>query len=82
LAERTILVCDVCGKPATETISIKTNGGNFNKDLCATYVAELTNGARRPQRGRRPGTKSAATSTCKAQTTARRRRASARKAAA
>jgi hypothetical protein len=52
MAERTIVVCDVCGKPATETVTIKVARGNFAKDLCATHVAELVAGARRPRPGR------------------------------
>ena len=35
MAEKTIVVCDVCGKPATETVTIKVARGNFAKDLCA-----------------------------------------------
>ena len=52
MAERTIVVCDVCGKPATETATIKTSRGNFAKDLCAQHVADLTAGARKPRPGR------------------------------
>ena len=52
MAEQTIVVCDVCGKPATETVTIKTARGNFVKDLCAQHVTELTAGARKPRPGR------------------------------
>jgi hypothetical protein len=52
MAERTIVVCDVCGKPASETVTIKVSRGNFAKDLCATHVTELIAGARRPRPGR------------------------------
>jgi topoisomerase IA-like protein len=52
MAEKTILVCDACGKPAVETVTIKAARGNFVKDLCATHVNELVSGARRPRRGR------------------------------
>ena len=52
MAERTIVVCDVCGKPATETVTIKVARGNFAKDLCAIHVTELVAGARRPRPGR------------------------------
>lgn len=52
MAERTIVVCDVCGKPAAETVTIKAARGNFAKDLCATHVTELVAGARRPRPGR------------------------------
>ncbi len=52
MAERMIVVCDVCGKPATETVTIKAARGNFAKDLCAAHVTELVAGARRPRPGR------------------------------
>jgi hypothetical protein len=55
MAEKTILVCDVCGRPATETVTIKTKSGNFVKDLCDAHVRELTAGARKPRPGRRKG---------------------------
>jgi hypothetical protein len=52
MAEKTILVCDVCSKPAAETVTIKVARGNFVKDMCATHVNELVGGARKPRRGR------------------------------
>lgn len=52
MSEKTILVCDVCGKPAAETVTIKVARGNFVKDLCGTHVNELVGGARKPRRGR------------------------------
>jgi hypothetical protein len=52
MAEKTIVVCDVCGKPATETVTIKVARGNYAKDLCAAHVTELIAGARRPRPGR------------------------------
>jgi hypothetical protein len=55
MAERTVIVCDVCGKPASETITIKANSGNYAKDLCAAHVAEFIAGGRRPRPGRRKG---------------------------
>jgi hypothetical protein len=55
MAEKTILVCDACGKPATETVTIKVERGNFVKDLCGTHVNELVAGARKPRPGRRKG---------------------------
>ncbi len=56
MGERTILVCDVCGEPAAETVTIRVGRRNLVKDLCATHVAELVKGARRPRPGRRKGT--------------------------
>jgi len=52
MAEKTILVCDTCSKPAAETVTIRTARGNFVKDLCSSHVNELTAGARKPRRGR------------------------------
>lgn len=52
MAEKTIVVCDVCGKPANETVTIKVARGNYAKDLCAAHVTELVAGARRPRPGR------------------------------
>lgn len=52
MGERTILVCDTCGKPASETVTIKVARGNFVKDLCASHVTALIAGARKPRRGR------------------------------
>ncbi len=53
MGERTILVCDVCGRPAVQTVTIKVGRQNWTKDLCQTHVDELTSGARRPRPGRR-----------------------------
>jgi len=55
MGEQTILVCDVCGKPAVETVTIRVGRRNFVKDFCSTHLSELTAGARAPRRGRRRG---------------------------
>jgi hypothetical protein len=55
MAERTILVCDECGRPAAETVTIKAARGNFVKDLCTAHVTALVAGARKPRPGRRKG---------------------------
>lgn len=55
MAEKTILVCDVCGRPAAETITIKVSRGNYVKDLCSAHVTELIAKARKPRPGRRKG---------------------------
>jgi hypothetical protein len=55
MAEKTILVCDACGRPAAETVTIRVGRGNFVKDLCSTHVSELIAGARKPRPGRRKG---------------------------
>jgi hypothetical protein len=53
MGEQTILVCDVCGKPATQTATIRVGSRNYVKDYCSTHLAELVSGARAPRRGRR-----------------------------
>ncbi|GIU98366.1 MAG: hypothetical protein KatS3mg013_2169 [Actinomycetota bacterium] len=52
MAETVVLVCDVCGKAAAETVTIRTQRGNALKDLCAPHVEELLRGTRKPRRGR------------------------------
>ncbi len=56
VAESITLVCDVCGKPAKETVRLRAGGRSLVKDLCPTHIRELTAGARAPRRGRKPGT--------------------------
>lgn len=56
LGEKVILVCDVCGRPASQTVTIKVGRTNYAKDVCDTHLAELTGGARRPRPGRRRAT--------------------------
>jgi hypothetical protein len=69
MSEKTILVCDACGKPAAETVTIRVGRGNFVKDLCAAHVSELVSGARKPRPGRRKGV--VAASSAPRKTTAR-----------
>jgi hypothetical protein len=52
MAEKTIRVCDVCGEPAADTVTLKTKTRTLLKDLCKRHLAELAKGARRPTRGR------------------------------
>ena len=56
MSERTILVCDVCGRPAVATAVIKVGRSNWAKDLCQVHLDEITTGARKPRPGRRAGT--------------------------
>jgi hypothetical protein len=56
MAQKIVLVCDVCGAEPARTVTLRVAGANWQKDLCETHVAELLNGARRPRRGVRPGT--------------------------
>ena len=56
MAEKTILVCDVCGQPATHTVTILIGGRRLLKDYCDAHTAELRTGARAAGRPRRaPG---------------------------
>jgi hypothetical protein len=56
MGERVILVCDVCGQPASRTVGIRVEQRSLVKDLCDRHIAELTAGARRAKPGRRRGT--------------------------
>jgi hypothetical protein len=69
MAESVMIVCDVCGKPAEESVIIKVGGANLAKDLCAAHLRELVSGTHKPKRGRKPG----ATSGTATATTPRRR---------
>lgn len=61
MAERTVLVCDVCGAVGAETISIKSSSRTAQKDLCPKHLTEIFAGSRRPKRGRRPGVSASGT---------------------
>lgn len=56
MAERTILVCDECGRPATTSATIRINGRNLVKDLCDQDARALVRNARTPKRGRKAAT--------------------------
>src|SRR5439155_22230506 len=53
MAEKTILVCDVCGQPATHTVTILIGGRRLLKDYCDAHASELRSGARAAGRSRR-----------------------------
>ena len=55
MAERVMLVCDTCGRPAIETVTFKASAGNRQRDYCSPHLDELLSGARVPKRGRKPG---------------------------
>jgi hypothetical protein len=78
MAERTMLVCDTCGRPAVETVTFKTTSGNRQRDYCSPHLAELLAGSRTPKRGRRPGSSNAAAKKSGARS-AGRKKATARK---
>jgi hypothetical protein len=50
--EAITLVCDICGKPAAETVMIKVGDRNHVKDLCTQHLGELLLNTRAPRRGR------------------------------
>jgi AT hook motif len=52
MAERVMIVCDVCGAAPAETVGIRYRDRNLQKDLCVVHIDELTRGARLPRRGR------------------------------
>ena len=52
MAERVIVVCDVCGKSPCDTVGISIGDKSYRKDLCAEHLAELLRGTRAPRRGR------------------------------
>lgn len=55
MAERTILVCDICGAPAVESVKLTVGSRSLQKDLCAVHLAEVMAGAHPLKRGRRTG---------------------------
>lgn len=60
MAEQVLVVCDVCGKPAAETVAITARDKPYRKDLCSDHLAELLSGARTPKRGRPSGRRATA----------------------
>jgi hypothetical protein len=54
-------ICDICGKPATETLNFKDAGKSYQLDICVADLRDLTKKAHSPRRGRRPGSTSKST---------------------
>lgn len=86
MAQALVVVCDVCGSPAVETVSLKVAARSYQKDVCQKHLDEMIQGARAPRRGR-PRTKAApvtsgAKRTAKRTSPAKRRTAAKRKTAA
>ncbi len=71
MAQALVVVCDVCRKPAVETVSLKVAARGYQKDVCQTHLDEMIKGARAPRRGR-PRTKPAASSASKRTASAKR----------
>ena len=61
MAEALMLVCDVCGRPAEESVTIRAGRVNRMKDLCRSHLQELLAGTRTPRRGRKPTVAKAST---------------------
>jgi hypothetical protein len=59
MAERVILVCDVCGNPAQRTVTFSMGTRKLAQDLCANHLQEL---ARRSHAAGRPRSRRAASS--------------------
>jgi hypothetical protein len=55
MAEKMMLVCDVCGKPAAKSVTLRVDSTNRVKDFCEQHLAELLGGAPPPRRGRPVG---------------------------
>lgn len=77
MAEKTILVCDVCGKPAAKSVLVVIDTRRVRKDYCATHLAELMKGSRPAGRGpgRPPGSRSKRAATAKSSRSRARTRA-------
>lgn len=82
VAEKTIVVCDVCGEPAKTSVRIHVGGRSLAKDLCPQHLAELAKGARKSTRGRPKGSTTRRTSSGRASLKPLPRRQRQRKAAA
>lgn len=52
MAEAMVLVCDECGSPGAETVTIRAEGKTLQKDYCSTHLQGLLKNARAPRRGR------------------------------
>lgn len=54
MAERVVLVCDVCGRPAHQSVTFRMGSRTLAKDLCPAHLEELVRNSHAPRRGRRP----------------------------
>ena len=76
MAEKTVLVCDQCGQPAKQTVTLQVGSRRLLKDLCTTHLSALTENTRKPRRGRRPGSTNKTSTRRAASGNGRRRRRS------
>ena len=91
MAQALVVVCDMCGSPAVETVNIKVAARSYQKDVCQVHLDEMVQGARAPRRGRPrtkgtpvavPKRKTSGRSSAKAKTKAKTRRKTTRTRAA
>lgn len=54
MAERVVVVCDVCGGPAQRSVTFRIGSRSLAQDLCASHLQELVRTSHAPRRGRRP----------------------------
>ena len=74
MAEQTILVCDICGQDAVESVTFRVGRQNYVLDYCRTHLSELTDRGRKPKRGRKAA--AGTTASGRGRATRRRRAAS------
>ena len=53
MAERVVLVCDVCGNAAQQSVTFRIGTRSLSQDLCASHLRELVRASHAPRRGRR-----------------------------
>ena len=73
MAERVVLVCELCGGPAQQSVTFQVGSRRLAQDLCPTHLQELVRASHAPKRGRRPTATARAASAPAAQGTRRRR---------
>jgi len=54
MAEKVVLVCDVCGNQAEQSVTFKVASRSLAQDLCRIHLHELVAHSHAPKRGRRP----------------------------
>jgi hypothetical protein len=57
MAERVVIVCDVCGELAVQSVTFRAGGRSLAQDLCGEHLRELVRHSHAPKPGRRPSLK-------------------------
>jgi hypothetical protein len=52
MAEKTVFVCDDCGKAAVESVQVMTSKGKVELDVCSAHLSSILARGRRVRRGR------------------------------